>query len=168
MFITGVYFYVFVIYILSVLKLYILSVYMAICKMYLYIYRMDMCGIHLYRCMCQVYMWTCRLCSCINHHVVYAKSTFIISKRVFVYAKCVGVYVASISIYAGCEGVFILRIMCIWIYMCNSLMLRFIYLLLDSFMCSCVKLGYIGCVCLCVCVCECVMYVRCIVIGADV
>ena len=51
----------------------------------------------------------CRLCSCINYHVVRVKSIVIISGCVVVYAKCVCVYVASVSISAGC-GLFIVRI----------------------------------------------------------
>ena len=53
-------------------------------------------------------MCICRLCSCINYHVVRAKSIFITSGCVVAYAKCVCVYVASVSISAGC-GVFIVR-----------------------------------------------------------
>ena len=59
-------------------------------------------------------MCICRLCSCINYHVVRAKSIFIISGSVVVYAKCVCVYVASVSISAGC-GVYIVRI-CVHVY----------------------------------------------------
>ena len=54
-------------------------------------------------------MYISRLCSCINYHIVRAKSIFIISGCVVIYAKCVCVYVASVSISAGC-GVFIMRI----------------------------------------------------------
>ena len=54
-------------------------------------------------------MCICRLCSCINYHVVRVQSIFIISGCVVVYAKCVCVYVASVSISAGC-GVFIVRL----------------------------------------------------------
>ena len=54
-------------------------------------------------------MCICRLCSCINYHVVRVNSIFIISGYVVVYAKCVCVYVASVSLSAGC-GVFIVRI----------------------------------------------------------
>ena len=54
-------------------------------------------------------MCICRLCSCINYHVVHVKSIFIISGCVVVYAMCVCVYLASVSISAGC-GVFIVRI----------------------------------------------------------
>ena len=57
--------------------------------------------------MCQVCMCICRLCSCINYHVVYVKSIFIISGCVVVCAKCVGIYDASVSISAGCVGVYI-------------------------------------------------------------
>ena len=52
-------------------------------------------------------MCICRLCSCINYHVVCVQS--IISGCVVVYAKCVCVYVASVSISAGC-GVFIVHL----------------------------------------------------------
>ena len=67
-------------------------------------------------------MCICRLCSCINYHVVRAKSIFIISGCVVVYAKCVCVYVASVSIFAGC-GVFIVHYVymprvCLCIFRC--------------------------------------------------
>ena len=64
----------------------------------------------------------CRLCSCINYHIVHAKSIFIISGCVVVYVKCVCVYVASVSISAGC-GVFIVHICqeSVYILVCNCI-----------------------------------------------
>ena len=57
-----------------------------------------------------VYVYICRLCSCINYYVEYVKSIFIFSGCSVVYAKCVVVYVASVSISAKVECVCIVRI----------------------------------------------------------
>ena len=91
-------------------------------------------------------MCICRLCSCINYHVVCAKSGLIISGCVVIYAKCICVYVASVSISAGC-GVFIVRL-CIY---AKSL---YVYILV----CNCINWVTFVKLCVCVCVCVCQVY----------